>query len=82
MALAGLEFSLGFLLIIIFKNINKSLEFDDKKKHFKNFCLDSNTKIYISQLKYGRVNINDPRIKKDPVDTTKKKDNIFRKKVT
>jgi len=33
LGLAGLEYSIGLLLVIIFKNINKSLLFFDEQKN-------------------------------------------------
>lgn len=36
LALAGLEFSIGFLLIIVLRNLNKSLNFDDFYKSNEN----------------------------------------------
>lgn len=42
LGLAGLEFSLGFLLIVNFKNFNKSLFFYDNDKIFNQFLNKKN----------------------------------------
>lgn len=44
---AGLEFSIGLLIVINFKNFNKSLDFFNDKKQFTKFLLFKNKKILI-----------------------------------
>ena len=57
LALAGLEFSLGFLLIILFKNINKTLNLDSRKKNPLNFWVDNHNKLYLNKIKFSRFNV-------------------------
>nr|YP_010632221.1 NADH dehydrogenase subunit 4L [Cryptocaryon irritans]WBP62337.1 NADH dehydrogenase subunit 4L [Cryptocaryon irritans] len=42
LGLAGLEFSIGFLLIINFKNLNKELNFINEIKFLNQFVLNKN----------------------------------------
>ena len=51
LALAGLEFSLGFLLIIAFKSNNKTIDFESKKKEPMSFWMDNHNKLYANRLK-------------------------------
>lgn len=52
LGLAGLEFSFGFLLIIAFKNINKSLEFFDEKKIWEQFLIKKNINLFLNKYSY------------------------------
>lgn len=49
LGLAGLEYSIGILLLLIFKNVNKSLEFNDIDNNNANTKLFNNNKIYINR---------------------------------
>lgn len=49
LGLAGLEYSIGILLLLIFKNINKSLEFNDINNSANDNKLFNNNKIYINR---------------------------------
>ena len=51
LALAGLEFSLGFLLIIAFKSNNKTIDFESKKKETMGFWVDNHNKLYANKFK-------------------------------
>ena len=51
LALAGLEFSLGFLLIILFKKLNKTLDLNEKKNEPSTFWIDNTNKLYINNTK-------------------------------
>jgi len=51
LALAGLEFSLGFLLIIAFKSNNKTIDFESKKKEPISFWMDNHNKLYSNKFK-------------------------------
>lgn len=53
LGLAGLEFSIGFLLIILFKNFNKSMNFFDETKVWTKFVLKNKT-----NLKFKLYNLN------------------------
>jgi len=49
LGLAGLEFSIGFLLIINFKNFNQSLTFSDDIKIWNQFLQSKNTKLIMAK---------------------------------
>ena len=51
LALAGLEFSIGFLLVIAFKSNNKAIDFESKKKESINFWMDTHNKLYANRIK-------------------------------
>lgn len=47
---AGLEYSIGILLILLFKNINKKVELDDTNNEIYNFNIYSNKPIYLNRF--------------------------------
>ena len=47
--LAALEFSIGILLIILFKNVNKSIEFGDNDELTSNLKIVNKKKLYINR---------------------------------
>lgn len=49
LGLAGLEYGIGIILIIIFKNINSKLEFDDLENDKKIHNIFNNSNIYINR---------------------------------
>lgn len=49
LGLAGLEYGLGILIIIIFKNVNSKLEFDDLDKDKKVYNIFNNSNLYINR---------------------------------
>lgn len=54
LALASLEFCFGILLVIIFKNINKTLSLSETNKITQQSVLTNKNKIYFHKLKYKR----------------------------
>jgi NADH:ubiquinone oxidoreductase subunit K len=55
LGLAGLEYSIGLLLVIIFKNINKSLLFFDEQKNWNNYLYKNNIKLYINRYLWTNI---------------------------
>ena len=49
LGLAGLEYSLGILIIIIFKNVNSKLDFNDLDNEKKIFYIFNNSNIYLNR---------------------------------
>lgn len=49
LGLAGLEYGLGILLIIIFKNINNKLEFTDLENENKIYDIYNNSNLYLNR---------------------------------
>ena len=49
LGLAGLEYGLGILLIIIFKNINSKLEFTDLDNEKKIYNIYNNSNLYLNR---------------------------------
>lgn len=49
LAIAGLEFSLGFLIIILFKNFKKNLNFEDNNKINNQFLNKNLNKIFLNK---------------------------------
>ena len=52
MALAGLEFCFGFLLIILYKNINQSLSLTINDKKLNQLFVVNNNKLYLHKYIY------------------------------
>jgi NADH:ubiquinone oxidoreductase subunit K len=52
--LAALEFSVGILLIIIFKNINKSITLDEVENNYDNTKLFNKKKTYINRYYWNK----------------------------
>lgn len=50
LGLAGLELSIGFLIIINFKNFNISLNFLDENKKFNQFLLNKNNNLFLNKI--------------------------------
>jgi hypothetical protein len=48
LGLAGLEYSIGILLLVIFKNINKNLNISENNEK-KNYNIDNTNNIYINR---------------------------------
>lgn len=49
LGLAGLEYSIGIVLLIMFKNINKKLDFDETDKDVYNHNIFKNNNLYINR---------------------------------
>ena len=49
LGLAGLEYGLGILLIIIFKNVNSKLEFNDLENEKKIYNIYNNSNLYLNR---------------------------------
>lgn len=49
LGLAGLEYGVGIILIIIFKNIHSKLDFNDLGKEKKIYNIFNNSNIYINR---------------------------------
>lgn len=49
LGLAGLEYGIGIILIIIFKNINSKLDFDDLENDKKIHNIFNNSNIYVNR---------------------------------
>lgn len=49
LGLAGLEYGLGILIIIIFKNINSKLDFNDLENDKKIHNIYNNSNLYINR---------------------------------
>jgi len=49
LGLAGLEYGLGILLIIIFKNINSKLEFNELDTEKKIYNIFNNSNLYVNR---------------------------------
>lgn len=49
LGLAGLEYGIGIILIIIFKNINSKLDFNDLDNEKKLYNIFNNSNIYINR---------------------------------
>lgn len=49
LGLAGLEYSIGLLLVITYKNTNKSIFFFDDKKSWDNNVYYQGTKLYVNR---------------------------------
>lgn len=52
---AGLEFSVGLLLIIIFKNLNKTINFNDESEFYENFNFWNKKKLYSNRLYWNKL---------------------------
>lgn len=50
LGLAGLEYGLGILLIIIYKNINSNLEFTDLENEKKIYSIYNNNNLYLNRF--------------------------------
>lgn len=55
LGLAGLEYSIGLLLVIIFRNINKSLLFFDDQKTWNEYLYNNSTKLYINRYFWQKI---------------------------
>jgi hypothetical protein len=49
LGLAGLEYSIGILLLLIFKNVNKSIEFNEIDNGTNNVNIFKTNNIYINR---------------------------------
>jgi hypothetical protein len=49
LGLAGLEYSIGILLLLIFKNVNKSIEFNEINNNNDNTNIFKNSNIYVNR---------------------------------
>lgn len=49
LGLAGLEYSIGILLLLIFKNVNKSIEFNEINNNNDNINIFKTSNIYINR---------------------------------
>jgi hypothetical protein len=49
LGLAGLEYSIGILLLLIFKNVNKSIEFNEITNNNDNVNIFKTNNIYINR---------------------------------
>jgi hypothetical protein len=49
LGLAGLEYSIGIILMIVFKNINKKMEFDETNNEINNHNLYKNNNLYLNR---------------------------------
>jgi hypothetical protein len=49
LGLAGLEYSVGIILLLIFKNINKKLDFDETDNDLYNHNIYKNNNLYINR---------------------------------
>lgn len=56
--LAGLEFSVGILLLILFKNINKSLSIIGDENNFENITFFNKKKTYQNRFYWSKSNLN------------------------
>ena len=54
LALASLEFCFGFLLIILFKNLNKSLNLNELNKITQQSILNNKNKLYFHKLNFKK----------------------------
>lgn len=54
LGLAALEFSIGFLLIILFKNLLKSISFFEEESSWKNYIYNNAKKLYINRYKWKK----------------------------
>lgn len=52
--LAALEFSVGILMIIIFKNINKSINLEESENGFENTNIFNKKKTYINRYYWNK----------------------------
>lgn len=52
--LAGLEFSVGILLVILFKNINNTVDLDENDENFSNIKLFNKKKTYINRYYWNK----------------------------
>ena len=53
LGIAGLEFSLGILLIVLYKNLNESLDIDMNNKTNNKDIYDKNFKISINKINWN-----------------------------
>ena len=49
LGLAGIEYGLGILILMIFKNLNKKTDFDESDNSIYNHNIYSNKNIYINR---------------------------------
>ena len=49
LGLAGLEYSVGIILLMIFKNINKKLDFDETDNSIYNHNIYKNNNLYVNR---------------------------------
>lgn len=49
LGIAGLEYGLGIMIIIIFKNVNSKLEFNDLDNDNKIYSYFNNSNIYLNR---------------------------------
>lgn len=49
LGLAGIEYGLGILILLIFKQINKKTDFDESDNNIYNHNIYSNTNIYVNR---------------------------------
>lgn len=49
LGLAGLEYGLGIILIIIFKNVNSKLDFNDLENDKKIYNIFNNSNLYVNR---------------------------------
>ena len=54
LGLAGLEYSIGIILLLIFKNINKSLDFPDSDNEVYNHNIFSQNNLYINRYIWNK----------------------------
>jgi len=53
LGLAGLEYSIGIIILLIFKNINKSLDFEDSDNDLYNHNIFTKKNLYINRYIYN-----------------------------
>jgi len=54
LGLAGLEFSFGFLLLILFKNFNVSINLSEKEKNFSQSYLNSSNVNFLNKYFWSK----------------------------
>lgn len=55
LALASLEFCFGLLLVILFKNLNKSLSLNDNNKTNQQSIFNNKNKLYFFKIKFNKI---------------------------
>ena len=54
LGLAGLEYSIGILLLILFKNLNETLDLKNNDKNNDNFNIFNTNKLYINRYIWNK----------------------------
>jgi hypothetical protein len=49
LGLAGLEYSIGIILLLIFKNINKKMDFDETNNDIHSYNILKNNNLYVNR---------------------------------